>query len=97
MIGGDLFVTAAISAKRFAEREVYVKADPIHMVLLVEAFYKSSFPRVFIQPCFPMRHGGITGVSRHWLVILQQQRGIRRIIVHSTKLLSPDADRYDFD
>ena len=64
MIGGNLFIAAAIGAERFTERQVDLQADAVHMVLLPEFNPEIFLPTLPVQRLVPVRNGRITGVPR---------------------------------
>ena len=74
MIRRDLFVAAAISAKRFAKREMNVQADAFFAVVQVELLLQLLFPLVHINGFLPNRNGRVTGVTGYGQVVFFNQR-----------------------
>jgi hypothetical protein len=76
MVGGDLLITAAVGAKRFAKWKMYIETDPPYMIFIGKLFRKQAHPFAGLQVVFPIRHGGITGIPGKGLVVFSDQQGI---------------------
>lgn len=73
MVGGDFFVAAAVGAKRLAERQVYIEADAVDVVLLRKFLHKQVLPGAGGQALVPKRNGRIAGITGQGPVVFAHQ------------------------
>ena len=76
MVGGDLFVAAAVDTEGFAKREVDIEADPARFVAFAEPALESLFPARDIRVLLPERHGGIAGITGDGSIVFIYHRDI---------------------
>lgn len=74
MIGGDLFVAATISTKRFAKRQMNVQANAFAAVVQGKLLLQLLCPLANNNCLLPYRNGGVAGVSGYRQVVFFNQR-----------------------
>jgi hypothetical protein len=73
MIGGDLFIAAAISAKRFAKWQVNIDADTLGCIMFTELVCKLLLPSFTVQVIAPERNSRVARIPGHRLVIFSDE------------------------
>jgi hypothetical protein len=91
MVGGDLFVTAAIGTKRFTKRKMDVEADAICIIGGGGPLSNDRFPVCHINMLLPVGYRRITCITRNGHIVFLQKSGR----YHRAKIFLPKGEEYD--
>ena len=95
MVIGNLFIAAAIGAKRFTEWQVYINGYSINVILLAETGFKNLLPFGKFNIILPEWNSRVTCIPGDRFIILPDQQRIDYFTFHISKIEVVERPYYD--